>query len=142
MSSTPKKSEKDLMMSTMVVRQGWRPEDYEYKNLKEFFPFYMSQHANTTCRRLHFVGTTLGLLLLASAILTVASAILGKAALGAALGKALAFLFAAHVVGYAFAWVGHFYFEHNRPATFKYPWLSYQGDYKMWWQILTGKIAW
>jgi len=142
MSSTPKKTEKDLMMSTMVVQKGWRPEDYQYRNLNEFFPFYMSQHANTTCRRLHFVGTTLGMLLFASAILSVAWALLGKQAVGPALGQALVFILLAHVVGYAFAWVGHFFFEHNKPATFKYPWLSYRGDYRMWWQILTGKIAW
>jgi hypothetical protein len=138
----PKLSEQDQMMTTMVVKQGWRPEDYEYRTLDEFFPFYMSQHANRTCRRLHFVGTTLGMLLLGGAALGVAWALAGGRPLGPALGWAAGLLVAAHVVGYAFAWVGHFFFEHNKPATFKYPWLSYRGDYRMWWQILTGKIAW
>jgi len=49
----------------------------------------------------------------------------------------------AHRVGfleaYAFAWVGHFFFEHTRPATFKYPLLSFMGDWRLWWDILTGK---
>ena len=129
MSSSPQKSgksEKDMMMSTMVVQQGWRPDNYQYKSLKEFFPFYMSQHANRTCRRLHFIGTTLGLVL---AVLAVAT-------------QTWWLLAVAIVQGYAWAWIGHFGFEHNKPATFKYPWLSYLGDWKMWWQMLTGKIAW
>ena len=46
----------------------------------------------------------------------------------------------AFVQGYAFAWVGHFFFEHNKPATFKYPWFSLMGDWKLWWDILTGKV--
>jgi hypothetical protein len=45
------------------------------------------------------------------------------------------------IVGYGFAWVGHFVFEKNRPATFKYPFYSFLGDFKMFWEILTGKIS-
>ena len=44
------------------------------------------------------------------------------------------------VQGYAWAWVGHYFFEHNRPATFKYPRWSFMGDWVMWKDILTGKI--
>jgi hypothetical protein len=47
---------------------------------------------------------------------------------------------AALIQGYAFAWVGHYFFEHNRPATFKHPWLSLMGDWRLWWEILTGKM--
>ena len=47
----------------------------------------------------------------------------------------------AFVQGYAFAWVGHFIFEHNKPATFVYPWLSFLGDWCLWWEILTGTLA-
>ena len=43
------------------------------------------------------------------------------------------------VQGYAFAWVGHFFFERNRPATFKYPVFSLMGDWRMWWEILIGR---
>jgi hypothetical protein len=46
----------------------------------------------------------------------------------------------AFVQGYAFAWVGHFFFEHNKPATFGYPCLSFLSDWFMWWEILTGKF--
>jgi hypothetical protein len=140
MSSKP--SEKDLMSTTMVVKQGWRPDTYEYRNLKEFFPYYMSQHANRTCRRLHFIGTTAAMVLVAWAVAGIAMALAGKQPVGPAVTQGLILLLVAHVQGYAFAWIGHFFFEHNKPATFKYPWLSYRGDYKMWWQMLTGKIAW
>jgi len=124
MSASPEKP--DPMMTTMVVKSGWRPPGYKYKTLEEFYPFYLGEHSNRTCRRLHFVGTSLGLLLFATA-LTI---------------QAWWLIVVAFVTGYAFAWVGHFYFEHNKPATFKHPWLSYLGDWKMWWQMLTGKIAW
>jgi hypothetical protein len=116
----------DPMMSTMVVKPGWRPPGHKYKTLKEFYPFYLGEHSNRTCRRLHFVGTSLGLLLFVTALVT----------------QVWWLIAAALVTGYGFAWVGHFYFEHNKPATFKHPWLSYLGDWKMWWQMLTGKIAW
>jgi hypothetical protein len=48
-------------------------------------------------------------------------------------------MLAALMQGYAFAWVGQFFFEHNKPATFTYPWLSFLGDFRLWWEILTGK---
>ncbi len=96
-----------------------------YESLDDFYPYYLAEHSNRTCRRLHFVGTSLGIVLVACAILTRTWWLIGVA----------------FVQGYAFAWVGHFFFEHNKPATFKYPWLSYLGDWRMWWQTLTGKIA-
>jgi hypothetical protein len=98
----------------------------DYKTLEEFYPYYLGEHANQTCRRLHFVGTSLGLILFLVGLTT----------------QTWWLIVVAFVQGYAFAWVGHFYFEHNKPATFKYPWLSYRGDWKMWWDILKGKIAW
>lgn len=95
-----------------------------YRTFEAFYPFYLSEHSDRTCRRLHFVGSSLGLLLALAAIVT---------------GK-LWLIAVALLVGYGFAWVGHFVFEHNKPASFKQPWFSYRGDWKMWWQILTGKI--
>ena len=96
----------------------------EFKSLQDYYPYYLGEHANLVCRRLHFVGTSTAIVLLTAAVLT-RSPWLALVAL---------------VQGYAFAWVGHFFFEHNRPATFKYPWLSYKADFKMWWDTLTGKI--
>jgi hypothetical protein len=96
-----------------------------YRSFAEFYPFYLSEHANRTSRRLHFVGTSIAIVLL-----------------GAALATGLWWLIAAALVaGYAFAWVGHFFFEHNRPATFKYPLLSLLGDWRLWWDIVSGRIA-
>lgn len=95
-----------------------------YQTLKEFYPYYLGEHANLTCRRLHFIGTSLALVLTLYAIFTATWWL----------------IVVAFVQGYAWAWTGHFFFEHNRPATFKYPWLSYIGDWKMWWETLTGKI--
>ena len=115
----------DPMMTTMVVKPGWRPPGHNYKTLKEFYPFYLGEHSNRTCRRLHFIGTTLALVLLSAALVF----------------QMWWLIAVALVQGYAWAWVGHFYFEHNKPATFKYPFLSFRGDWKMWWQMLTGKIA-
>ena len=95
-----------------------------YKSFAAFYPFYLSEHANRTCRRLHFVGTTLALLCLLQAL----ESLNGW------------WILAGLVVGYAFAWVGHFFFERNRPATFTNPFYSFLGDWVMWKDVLTGKI--
>lgn len=94
------------------------------RTFADFYPFYLSEHANRVSRRLHFVGTSIALALLIAALLT----------------QVWWLILVALVQGYAFAWVGHFFFEHNRPATFKYPFFSFVGDWRMWWDIVTGKI--
>lgn len=95
-----------------------------YRSFAEFYPFYLSEHTNRTSRRLHFVGTSLALALVLLALWT----------------RAWWLMLAAVVAGYALAWVGHFFFEKNRPATFKYPLYSLTGDWVMWWQILTRRM--
>lgn len=95
-----------------------------YASFAEFYPFYLSEHANQTCRRLHFVGTSLGLACLVTALVTLNAW----------------WLLVGVLVGYAFAWVGHFVFEKNRPATFTYPLWSFMGDWVMWSEILRGRI--
>lgn len=97
----------------------------KYRSFAEFYPFYLSEHENPVCRRLHFAGTTLGLACLIIAVITFSPW----------------FVLAGLVLGYAFAWVGHFFFEKNRPATFKYPFYSFAGDWVMWKDIIVGKIA-
>lgn len=90
----------------------------------QFYPFYLSQHADRTCRRLHFAGTSLGLAGVPCAI-------------------ALAdwrWLLAGLAGGYGLAWIGHFFFERNRPATFSHPFYSFAGDWVMWKDMLTGRI--
>jgi len=96
----------------------------EYKTVKEFYPYYLSQHANKTCRRLHFFGGLLGIFLFITFLIT---------------GR-WGFLIASPLIGYAFAWIGHFGFEKNRPATFKYPLKSFICDWIMFKDILMRKI--
>jgi hypothetical protein len=91
---------------------------------RDFYPFYLSEHRNPTCRKLHFVGSSL---------------VLGIIVLAIATANAW-WLLAVPLAGYGFAWVGHFAFEKNRPATFTYPLWSFMGDWVMYWQLLTGKI--
>jgi hypothetical protein len=95
-----------------------------FPTFREFYPFYLSEHANRTSRRLHFTGTSIAAVLIIAALLT----------------HLWWLLAAAFIQGYAFAWVGHFFFERNKPATFKHPWLSLMGDWRLWWEILTGKL--
>jgi len=95
-----------------------------FRTFGDFYAFYLGEHANRTCRRLHFVGTTIAVALLIAAVIT----------------HRWWFIVVALVQGYGFAWVGHFFFEHNRPATFKYPLFSLMGDWRLWWDILSGRV--
>jgi hypothetical protein len=99
--------------------------DQRFRTFSEFYPFYLGEHRNPMCRRLHFIGTSLAAVLLVGALLT----------------QRWWLIPAALVVGYAFAWVGHYFFEHNRPATFQYPLFSFMGDWRMWFEILTGRFS-
>ena len=96
-----------------------------YSAFSDFYPFYLSEHANRTCRRLHFVGTTIGLLFLLQTV----ESLNGW------------WILAGLAAGYAFAWSGHYFFEHNRPATFSHPFYSFGGDWVMWKDILTRQIS-
>ncbi len=98
-------------------------DNERYKSLKEFYPFYLSEHSNATCRVLHFVGTSLLFVILIYAFSTQR-------------WMSLAFL---PIVGYGFAWVGHFFFEKNKPATFQYPLWSLASDFILFGELLTGK---
>ena len=95
-----------------------------YASFREFYPFYLSEHRDRNCRRLHFAGSTLVLLVIALALFT------GRWAL----------LWLAPVAGYGFAWIGHFAFERNRPATFRHPLYSLIGDWVMYWDVLRGRV--
>lgn len=100
------------------------PNTQIYHTFHEFYPVYLSEHSNRTCRLLHFFGTTVAIALLLAAVVT----------------QAWWLVLVALVQGYTFAWIGHCFFEHNKPVTFTYPWLSFLGDWRMWWEILTNKI--
>lgn len=92
---------------------------------KSFYSFYLSQHQNITCRRLHFVGSSFGLIGLATTIKK---------------GK-INPLLKGITAGYACAWVGHYFFEKNKPATFKYPLSSFTSDFRMYADVLRGKLS-
>lgn len=95
-----------------------------FQSFAEFYPFYLNEHRHPTCRRLHFVGSSLSLICLAMLLIT---------------GRPQYFLYGL-LCGYGFAWIGHFVFEKNKPASFKRPLYSFMGDWAMYKDIWLGKI--
>ncbi|MDO9320453.1 MAG: DUF962 domain-containing protein [Pseudomonas sp.] len=95
-----------------------------FSSFAEFYPYYLQEHSNDICRRLHYVGSLLVLGILGYAISQ----------------QQWGLLWLMPVAGYGFAWVGHFVFEKNKPATFKYPFYSLLGDWVMLKDALTGRI--
>jgi hypothetical protein len=93
-----------------------------YKSFEDFYPYYISEHDHKYTKLMHFIGTSISIYFLIKFILS------------------FNFLFILYALlsGYGFAWVGHFYIEKNKPATFKYPFYSLIGDYKMYLEILQG----
>jgi hypothetical protein len=96
-----------------------------YKSFAEFWPFYLQEHARPKTRGLHYIGTSLVVLI----------------ALAALVSGNYWLLIAMPVAGYFFAWISHWRVEHNRPATFTYPLWSLAADFKMWWLWLTGRLG-
>jgi len=96
----------------------------KFSTFSEFYPFYLKEHSNLVCRRLHFFGSWL---------------VIALVILAWARSEPLLLLLVP-VVGYGCAWVGHYFFEHNKPATFTYPLYSLMGDWVMWKDILFGKV--
>jgi hypothetical protein len=96
----------------------------KFTTFKEFYPYYLKEHSNRTNRRLHFIGTFLVIVIFLSMLIK----------------RDLSNFLYLPLFGYGFAWLGHFVFEKNKPATFKYPSLSLASDFVMFWHILTGKI--
>jgi hypothetical protein len=96
----------------------------QFASFAEFYAFYLSEHRHPVCRRLHFFGTFLVLTCLLTSMLTANAW----------------WLVGTPVVGYGFAWIGHFFFERNRPATFSHPFYSFAADFVLFRDILTGRI--
>lgn len=92
---------------------------------QKFYDFYLDEHQNMACRRLHFAGSSFGLLGLAKSV---------KTASPKPLLKGIA-------AGYACAWVGHFFFEKNKPASFKFPLKSFASDFRMYSDVLRGRLS-
>jgi hypothetical protein len=110
------------MDTTTAAAPGTDPRTF--KSFAQFYPFYLGEHRNRTCRRLHFLGSSLALACLLLLAVT---------------GNPW-WLLAGFLSGYGFAWVGHFAFEKNKPASFKRPLYSFMGDWAMFKDILTGKL--
>ncbi|MGB0836890.1 MAG: Mpo1-like protein [Flavobacteriaceae bacterium] len=96
----------------------------KFNSFQEFYPFYLSQHENKMCRLLHMIGTTIVLALFFTGLYH---------------GDFSLWLYIP-LAGYGFAWVGHFFYEKNKPATFKHPLWSLRGDFQMYFDLLQGKI--
>ena len=92
---------------------------------QKFYDFYFAEHQNMACRRLHFAGSSFGLIGLAKSI---------KNRSAKPLLKGIA-------AGYACAWVGHFFFEKNKPASFKFPLKSFASDFRMYGDVLRGHLS-
>ena len=95
-----------------------------YASFRDFYSFYLGEHSNTVCRRLHFLGSTLGLACFALAVIQ----------------RNPWWLPAGLIAGYGCAWIGHFVFEKNKPATFRYPFYSFAGDWVMFADMLRGRV--
>ncbi|MBL8644589.1 MAG: DUF962 domain-containing protein [Rhodospirillaceae bacterium] len=89
----------------------------------DFWPYYLREHGKPATRGLHYIGTALALLCLVFGLL-------GNAA----------YLIAVPFAGYGFAWVAHFFVEHNKPATFTYPGWSLYSDFRMFALAVTGRL--
>jgi hypothetical protein len=96
-----------------------------FDSFAEFWPFYVMEHSRSGTRVLHFIGTSLLWICIALIFLS----------------KSAWFLLLGVVLGYGCAWTGHFFIQKNRPATFKYPFFSLAGDFKMYALMITGKMG-
>ncbi|HVB84102.1 MAG TPA: DUF962 domain-containing protein [Rhodanobacteraceae bacterium] len=96
----------------------------EFASFREFYPYYLGEHRNRICRRLHFIGSSLVI------VIVIAAAWMHQPL----------WLLLAPVAGYGFAWVGHYGFEKNRPATFRHPLYSLLGDWVMAADVLRGRV--
>lgn len=95
-------------LETSRISHAVMKDQKRYKNLQEFYPYYKIEHSKTGTRVLHLVGTSLFIAQVAAA----------------AYKRDPRLIFSGIVSAYACAWIGHFFIERNKPATFKYPFLS------------------
>lgn len=95
-----------------------------FSSFAEFYPYYLSEHRHPVCRALHYIGSTLVLVTFFYALMT----------------QQYYMLWVLPILGYGFAWIGHFFIEKNRPATFTYPLYSLWGDWVMYKDFLTGDL--
>ena len=85
------------------------------KNFNEFYLLYLKEHSHPKCKLMHVIGSILTLMAIFAIIYT----------------SKYVYLFVVPIIGYSFAWTGHFVFQKNKPLTFKQPLFSLMADYKM-----------
>lgn len=148
--------------ATLAERHALKP----HSNLPDFYEFYLKEHSDPTCRGLHIIGTSMVILSLLTKNRYLLVPLATGAAAGLVLSEVLSFLsnglvefasifFVAYyvalpakktfpwqllIMGYLPAWIGHFFFEHNRPATFLYPTYSLLSDFAMWYQTMSCQL--
>ncbi|HEX7741032.1 MAG TPA: DUF962 domain-containing protein [Sphingobium sp.] len=97
----------------------------EKAEFREFWPYYLQEHARPGTRALHYAGTSLVIILAGALSFT------GRWWIMPAIP----------LVGYGFAWIGHGLVERNRPATLRYPLWSLRADFWMWFRFITGRMG-
>jgi hypothetical protein len=118
-------SRSSYLAAAARARQDRPAMETELQSFEDFWPHYVHAHRNPVNRALHYTGTTLALGSVAAAVTTFNPL----------------WLLAAPVAGYGPAWIGHFFFEKNKPATFEHPLWSLRGDFKMYWLGLRGRMG-
>lgn len=113
-----------LVARTITTESAVVENIKQFNSFAEFYPYYLAEHSNSTCRRLHFIGTSLVIFILALSIAK------GAAAVARATSGRL-----------QLCWIGHFFFEKNRPATFQHPLYSLLGDFVMYRDMILGRVA-
>ncbi|KAL1925322.1 uncharacterized protein VTP21DRAFT_205 [Calcarisporiella thermophila] len=116
-----------MAINKQIANPTYTPQPFrEFKSFSEFYPYYLGEHSNKICRRLHLFGTMnlFWILLYAFA------------------KKKYEYIPLGPIQAYFFAWVGHFLFEKNKPATFKMPIYSLMGDFRMLWEVLSLQRQW
>ena len=99
-------------------------DNTKFNSFKEFYPFYLSEHSKKSTKILHMIGSIAVIYIL---IYSINNQDWNK-------------LYYLPIIGYGFAWIGHFFFEKNKPATFKYPLYSFIGDWAMLKDIVIVKV--
>jgi len=103
---------------------AFRVRTARVNSFEDFWPYYLREHSQPGTRRLHVIGTSLSLLFIPAAAAT----------------RTPWLLLVGLAFGYALAWIGHFFIEHNRPATFQHPLWSFRADFRMLRLALLGRL--
>ncbi|GAA6059593.1 hypothetical protein JCM10212_005092 [Sporobolomyces blumeae] len=135
----------DHKTSKEVANPTYEPQVYSskgYKSFRDFYPYYLGEHHHAT----NLVGTTIALgtftraALAALPLLAPEDRRLDSLRFGLDAWKSIGKLvLGGFLQGYVWAWVGHFFFERNKPATFKHPFYSFIGDLNLWREVFTLK---